>query len=173
MRLARSFKVFDMVAVDSASSRLNWGTTIRGLEECCVYPLGADAFQLDHGPDYFRFFDRIASTGNSTHHLAVSPHGSILAQACVVHQVIPPCHRSSTAGTPCSYVADFKVEAALRQQGLGTTFLERLVLDRLYKVPRAMYGISMNPPDRPNVVKRCAVVPCEFRADLPRLCTGC
>ncbi len=37
------------------------GPRLAALERLATYPLGRDTFQLDHGPDYFAFLDRLGA----------------------------------------------------------------------------------------------------------------
>ena len=63
--------------VADASSRAVWAPKILALEDMCIYPLGTDAFKLDHGKDYFAFFDRM---GASTHVVLPDAHNDVLGQ---------------------------------------------------------------------------------------------
>ena len=44
-----------------AEDRPAYQDRVAALERLASYPLGDDRFELDHGPDYFAFFDRLGA----------------------------------------------------------------------------------------------------------------
>ena len=140
----------NLVKLATPAVRAQYAGRIHSLEAMCTYPLGSDAFKLDHGPDYFAFFDR---QGDPTYYLLEREGtGQVLAQVAFVKRMVPTKHGLNPSQT-ASYVSDFKVHQEYRKSGLGSQLLARIILQHpADSVLRSCYGISMNAPGRANVV---------------------
>lgn len=121
---------------------------IAALEALAVYPLGQDAFRLDHGRDYFAFFDRL---GEVDYRCALEGDQVVAVGAGVLRRV------PRTQGgrlVRAWYGADVKVHPDHRGRRLPLSMLSRAFLWNYLRCPRG-YGISMNPGDgSPNKVAR-------------------
>lgn len=136
----------------------SWGPRLSVLERTSVYPLGADAFRIDHGPDYFAFFRRL---GRPAFYIAHAG-GEVAAVACVVHRSIP---RSGRKPLRAIYACDLKVAPAWRGQHIPVRMAWHGILFEYLRCPRG-YGISMNVPGKSNRVARLMEhTPIPIRAD--------
>ena len=116
-----------------------WAGPIAALEAGARYPLGHDTFRLDHGADYFAFFDRL---GDVAYYAAVED-GEVLAVGAGVLRQTPL--------GPAWYICDLKVRPDRRGEHLPLRMFAAAFPPEFARCPRG-YGISMNPPDRPNRV---------------------
>jgi hypothetical protein len=118
---------------------------IAALEAGASYPLGDDRFTVDHGDDYFAFFDRL---GEARHVLAVEGD-EVIAVGCGVVRTIP-------RGDSCFeawYLCDLKVRPDARGRHLPLRILAAAFPSGVLRCRRG-YAISMDPPDRENPVVR-------------------
>lgn len=95
------------------------------------YPLGNDEFQIDHGKNYFRFFERIGEL----HYLAI----------CQGSKVVGCCgfiRRSNGVW----YLCDLKIAEKLRGRNLPTRlFLKAIQIRGMQLLSDKFYGICMFP----------------------------
>jgi hypothetical protein len=111
---------------------------LAALEKLATYPLGADTFQLDHGPDYFAFFDRLGDVL----YLAVLDGDALAAVGCGMLRRVPLRHGERPTRT--WYAADLKVHPHHRGERLPLKMVARNFLWNYLRCPR-LYGITMNP----------------------------
>ncbi len=64
--------------------RPRFGARIQALEANSTYPLGAERFRIDHGRDYFAFFERM---GELLYLAALERDEVIAVGACVLRDV--------------------------------------------------------------------------------------
>lgn len=139
---------------------------IAALEKAAVYPIGNDFFQIDHGDDYFAFFDRL---GEVKYYVAVDDnnsdlprdilHSPVVAVGAWVFRRVP----DSLGDSPrCAwYLCDFKVHPDYQRQLLSLRLL-RYAIAQNQKICDRGYAISMNSgSDRAN---RLVKAFCRFRA---------
>lgn len=122
-------------------NRGRYQAQIAALEQLASYPLGSDAFKIDHGEDYFAFFDRL---GEASYYAAVIGEKLIAVGAGILRK------------TPQRgwYVCDLKVHPDYRGKHIPLRMMYRTFLQNYVQCPRG-YGISMNPADgTPNRVAR-------------------
>lgn len=127
------------------ADRARFGPGIEALDAGASYPLGADRFRLDHGPDYFAFFDRL---GEARHEVAIE-HDEVLAVGCGVLRSIPTRSRPIAAW----YLCDLKVRPDARGRHIPLR-LFATAFPSGYATCRRGYAISMDPPERENPVVR-------------------
>jgi hypothetical protein len=127
------------------AERAAWIDAIVALEADATYPLGTDRFRLDHGPDYFAFFDRL---GEARHDIAIED-GRVLAIACGVVRSIPLGGQRVSAWYGC----DMKVIPEARGRHIPLRMLANAFVSGYARCRRG-YAISMDPPDRENPVAR-------------------
>ncbi len=126
-----SVRVFEV----SPAQRATIGPMIRGLERGISYPLGRDRFEIDHGPDYFQFFDRL---GASATFVAFDDDELVAAVSCVLRTVA----RSGGVVSEAWYGCDLKVAPAHRGRRLPLRLL-MTALRTKYRRCRRGYGVAM------------------------------
>lgn len=120
--------------------RLHFQPGIVALEQAATYPLGDDFFQLDHGRDYFAFFDRL---GEVNYYMVVDGDRVAAVGAGVMRQ-IP--YRQGEALRPAWYLCDLKVHPDYQRQHLSLRLLRYALNCDVERCDRG-YTISMNPGD--------------------------
>lgn len=129
----------------ASTERALWAAEIAKLEAGARYPLGADHFRLDHGKDYFAFFDRL---GDVAYYVAVTD-GEVVAVGCGMLRTLP-----FTLGVqPAWYIGDLKVRPDHRGQHIPLRMMAAAFAPEYARCPRG-YGISMNPARGDNRVVR-------------------
>lgn len=107
---------------------------IAALDGGARYPLGADAFSIDHGADYFAFFDRL---GEVRYEVALDEGRVVAAAARVLRRL---------GGRPIWYLCGLKVAPSHRGRHLPFRIASHALPSALRASTRG-YGISMNPGD--------------------------
>lgn len=122
--------------------RAVWAGPIAALEAGARYPLGEDRFRLDHGRDYFAFFDRL---GDVAYYVAAED-GEVLAVGCGMLRRLPGVGAAW-------YIGDLKVRPEHRGRHIP---LRMFAAAFVAESPRCRqgYGISMDPPGGENRVLR-------------------
>ncbi|MDX2217188.1 MAG: GNAT family N-acetyltransferase [Oculatellaceae cyanobacterium bins.114] len=142
-----------------ASHRLFYQPKLVELEQTASYPLGEDTFQLDHGTDYFAFFDRL---GQASYYVVLDEEKAIAVGAAVLRYVPDGC---GDKPRPVWYLCDLKVHPDYRRQHLSLQLFRHAFAQHFAECDRG-YAISMNPGDgSPNRVVQLLrfVCPVEFR----------
>ncbi|MEP1077529.1 GNAT family N-acetyltransferase [Leptolyngbya sp. PL-A3] len=113
---------------------------IVAIEQTATYPLGDDFFQLDHGNDYFAFFDRL---GDVSYYVVLDGDRVAAVGAGVLRQV-----PDYLGATPYSawYLCDLKVHPDYQRQHLSLRLLRYAIAQNMATCDRG-YTISMNPGD--------------------------
>jgi hypothetical protein len=115
--------------------------SLRELEGSIAYPIadGADAFTIDHGPEYHPFFSRLGDA-----HFLLALRGDV-----VVGSIAGVLRTVSAGGRviPSLYLCDLKLTADLRGRGVTRRMLQRGLLE-IAKHPqgrrvRLIYGAAM------------------------------
>lgn len=106
---------------------------IKKMEKNIYYPLGDDAFKIDHGEDYFRFFERLGDL----HYWCVIKGDELIAVAAGILREID--------GQKAWYLCDLKVKKNYRGQGIPKkiflkAFLYNVIHHRVFRA----YAVSMN-----------------------------
>ncbi len=120
--------------------RARYQERLAALEKMARYPLGEDSFTLDHGADYFAFFDRL---GDVEYRLALDGD-RVIAVGCGILRRVPE---------RTWYLCDLKVDPEYRGRHLPLSMLTRYFLPHYLRCPRG-YAISMNPAQGENRVVR-------------------
>ena len=110
------------------------------IEQVSTYPFGDDFFQLDHGSDYFAFFDRL---GEVNYYTAIDGDRIAAVGAGVLRQ-IP--YRQGEVVRPAWYLCDLKVHPDYQRQHLSLRLLRYALDCDMLRCDRG-YTISMNPGD--------------------------
>lgn len=114
------------------------GQGIRQIERGISYPLGEDRFSIDHGEDYFAFFDRLGGTTT----FVATEDGEVVGCATGVLRTIP---RDGVL-TSAWYCCDLKVIPSHRGRRLPLRML-LAGLRRHYRRCQRGYGVAMRPSD--------------------------
>lgn len=136
--------------------RSHFQSGIIAIEKIVNYPLGNDFFQIDHGDDYFSFFDRL---GEVNYYLALDGDRVAAVGAGVLRHV-----PDQLAGETRSawYLCDLKVHPDYQRQHLSLRILRYALQGNQQRCDRG-YIISMNPDGTENqlvkVLQRFAPVP--------------
>lgn len=144
-----------------AEDRPTWAGPVAGLESAACYPLGGDRFRVDHGRDYFAFFDRL---GEVAYYAAVE-EGEVLAVGAGMLRRLP----FGATRRDAWYVGDLKVRPDQRGRHLPLRMFAA-AFPTEYARCRQGYGISMNPPEGRNrvlgIFERFPLVPIHHAATL-------
>lgn len=128
--------------------RAAYQARVSALERLATYPLGQDRFRIDHGADYFAFFDRLGEP----RYYAVLEGEEVLAVGAGVLRTIQPQRKGPLLRA--WYVCDLKVHPAYRGRRIPLLLMRRAFFWNYVRCRRG-YGISMNPGDgSPNRVLR-------------------
>ncbi|MBD2181762.1 GNAT family N-acetyltransferase [Aerosakkonema funiforme] len=116
---------------------------IVAIEQAAIYPLGDDFFQIDHGKDYFAFFDRL---GEVNYYVAVDVSDrSVAGVGAGVLRQVPYCQGEEVR--PAWYLCDLKVHPDYQRQHLSLRLLRHALDGNIFRCDRG-YTISMNKGDR-------------------------
>jgi len=134
------------------------------LEYGVSYPLGEDSFQLDHGEDYFAFFDRM---GELTYLVAMDGERVVAVVAAVLRRVPK---KLGAAELHAWYLCDLKVHPDYRGERIPWRIFSHALLHQYPRCGR-VYGISMNAPNSPDnpvasLVSRMKLVPASVATTL-------
>lgn len=143
------------------NSRGKYEKSIAALEELASYPLGDDQFKIDHGSNYYAFFDRM---GDTVFH-CMFDGDRVVAVAAAITRLL-----ADTSGNEhrVVYLCDLKVHPDYRGQGIPLRMARRGFW-RSVLTTRKYYAISMNKPGQSQ--NRVAKLLSHFRW-LPMEATG-
>ncbi len=120
--------------------RSKYQDKITALEDLALYPLGSDSFKINHGSDYFAFFERLGKVL----YLAVLDEEKIVAVAAGVLRTRP---------IRAWYLCDLKVHPDYRGRHLPLKMLSRVFILNYLKCRRG-YAISMNQGGQDNRIAK-------------------
>lgn len=115
---------------------------IAALESLATYPIGEDFFQLNHGDDYFAFFDRLGEVD----YFVVCEGERVVGVCCGILRRVP-----DRLGGPLRrawYACDLKVHPDYRGRRIPIRIANRAFLLDYLRCPRG-YAITMNPVGGP------------------------
>ncbi|NES93785.1 MAG: hypothetical protein F6K32_00725 [Desertifilum sp. SIO1I2] len=121
--------------------RLRFQPSIVAIEQIAKYPLGNDFFQIDHGENYFAFFDRL---GEVNYYVALDRDRVVAVGAGILRQIL---------NSPAWYLCDLKVHPDYQQQYLSLRLLRYALGGSLQKCDRG-YAILMNPSRLARIYQR-------------------
>lgn len=124
--------------------RQDFAPKIAALEATAYYPLGEDMFQIDHGQNYFSFFDRL---GDLSYYVGLEGDRIVAVGAGILRQVSLYMKQPSTL---VWYLCDLKVHPDYQGRHLSVRLLSYAIQENVHRCDRA-YLVSMNPAEgRPN-----------------------
>lgn len=113
---------------------------IVAIEKIAKYPLGNDFFEIDHGLDYFAFFDRLGKVNYYVMH----EDNIVGAVGAGILRQIP--YRQGEAPMSAWYLCDLKVHPNYQRRNLSLRILSHAIFDGIREC-NCGYAISMNPGD--------------------------
>jgi hypothetical protein len=132
--------------------RAHFQPGIVAIEKCATYPLGDDFFQIDHGLDYFAFFDRLGEVNYYTaldfcqiknNEQSLFPERVAAVGAGILRQV---SYNQGEKPLPVWYLCNLKVHPDYQRQFLSLRILTHAIFQDITRCNRG-YAISMNPGD--------------------------
>jgi Acetyltransferase (GNAT) family len=110
------------------------------IETIAKYPLGNDFFQIDHGLDYFAFFDRL---GKLNYYVMQENDTVAGVGAGILRQV---SYQKDSLPKLAWYLCDLKVHPNYQRRNLSLRILTHAIVDGIRECNRG-YTICMNPGD--------------------------
>lgn len=109
------------------------------IEAHAYYPLGDDSFTIDHGADYFEFFNRMGPF----QYYAWLEEEQVAAVICLVLRQVP----LGSQGKLCSawYLCDLKVHPIYRGKNIVSKMMRQIVRLNYFQSSRG-YAVSMDHP---------------------------
>ncbi len=134
---------------------------LQAFENVAEYPYGADFFKLDHGTNYFAFFERL---GEPFFHVALDGEKIAACAAGVLRTV-----EIEGEQTKIWYLCDLKVAREYASQKIPAKLFRKNLFSNYLKCPRG-YAVSMNPAKGKNrvvkLIERFRWVPIRCAAQL-------
>ena len=124
----------------TARHREGFQEGLASLEKRATYPLGDDFFQIAHGSDYFRFFERL---GKMVYYAIVDEEAGVIGAAAGIIRKLP--FREGTTPRSTFYLCDFKIEPRFRGRSIGLKMAGHGFFRNYLRCPRG-YAITMNDP---------------------------
>ena len=144
--------------------RKDWqefGPRLQAFETRAEYPYGDDFFKLDHGEDYFAFFERM---GEPLFHVALDETRIAACAAGVLRTV-----EIDGVETRAWYLCDLKVDKTYALQKLPAKLFRKHLFSNYLKCGRG-YAVSMNPANGKNrvvkLIERFRWIPIRYAAKL-------
>ena len=128
-----------------------FGAELQKLESVAEYPYGDDLFQLDHGENYFAFFERL---GKPTFHVALAENRVVACASGVLRTL-----RVENETIKAWYLCDLKIHPEFQGRQLTSKLFRKNLVRNYVKCSRG-YAVSMNPSKGENrVVKLLSRLP--------------
>uniref|UniRef100_A0ACD5H5K8 GNAT family N-acetyltransferase n=1 Tax=Desertifilum tharense IPPAS B-1220 TaxID=1781255 RepID=A0ACD5H5K8_9CYAN len=121
--------------------RLQFQASIAAIEQIAQYPLGNDFFQIEHGLNYFAFFDRL---GDVHYYVALDGDRVAAVGAGILRQL---------SDSLAWYLCDLKVHPDYQRQYLSPRLLRSALGGNQQKCAR-LYAILMNPSRLASIYQR-------------------
>lgn len=127
---------------------------LQAFENAAEYPYGADFFKLDHGENYFTFFERL---GESVFHVALDREKIVACAGGVLRSI-----EIEGKTTKLWYLCDLKVDGGYALEKLPAKLFGENLVSNYLKCSRG-YAISMNPAKGKNrvvkLIERFKLIP--------------
>lgn len=113
---------------------------ILDIEAHARYPFGDDSFMIDHGTDYFEFFNRMGSY----QYYAWIEDGQVSAVICLVLRQVPLSDQGEM--NSAWYLCDLKVHPKYRGKNIVSKMMRQIVRLNYFRCHRG-YAVSMDHPE--------------------------
>jgi GNAT superfamily N-acetyltransferase len=138
---------------------------IVNLEQFASYPWGDDFFKIDHGDDYFAFFDRL---GEVDYYISLNEKQQVSAVGAGILRKVRD--RVSDPSQLTWYLCDLKVHPQSQNQRLSLKLLRHAIAMGKARCDRG-YSISMDPvPGQPSpwirILEKFAILPFRYSCAL-------
>jgi hypothetical protein len=138
-----------------------YSSRLQEFENIAEYPYGDDFFKLDHGENYFAFFERL---GEPMFHVALD-ESRIVACAAGVWRTLQIEEKEVKAW----YLCDLKVDKNYALQKLPAQLFKKNLFSNYLKCPHG-YAVSMNPAKGKNrvikLIERFKWIPIRYAGNL-------
>ncbi|MDQ3748134.1 MAG: GNAT family N-acetyltransferase [Acidobacteriota bacterium] len=138
-----------------------FGAKLQKLESVAEYPYGSDFFTLNHGSDYFAFFERM---GEPLFHTALDDDRVIACAAGILRTL-----KIENKTVRAWYLCDLKIHPEFRGRHITAKLFRLNLFCNYFKCPRG-YAISMNPASGENrvvkLLKRLPQIPIGYAGQL-------
>jgi ribosomal protein S18 acetylase RimI-like enzyme len=138
-----------------------FGAQLQELESVAEYPYGEDSFKLNHGDNYFAFFERL---GKPLFHLALTENRVVACAAGILRTL-----KIEKKEVKAWYLCDLKVHPNFQGQGIPAKLFKQNFFSNYLKCRRG-YAISMNSANGKNrvvkLLERFSLVPIRYAGKL-------
>ncbi len=134
----------EVITLDEKSKKF-YAKQIQELENLADYPFGDEFFKINHGTNYFSFFDRL---GDMTFRVALHQNKVVACAAGIVRTLL-----LNGKTIKAWYLCDLKVHPDYLGQKIPSKIFKKNLITNYLKCGRA-YAISMNPRIGENRVVR-------------------
>ncbi len=138
-----------------------FGAKLQELESVADYPYGNDFFKLNHGTDYFAFFERM---GEPLFHVALDENRVVACAAGILRTL-----KIENKTIRAWYLCDLKIHPEFRGRQITNKLFRKNLFGNYLKCPRG-YAISMNPASGENrvvkLLKRLPKIPIGYAGQL-------
>ncbi len=149
------------IKVLQKKDRQEYGARLQEFENIAEYPYGDDFFRLDHGENYFAFFERL---GEPLFHIALDEN-RIVACAAGVLRTLEIEEKTFKAW----YLCDLKVDKNYALKRLPARLFKKKLFSNYLKCSRG-YAVSMNPAKGKNrvikLIERFKWIPIRYAGKL-------
>jgi len=147
-----------------ALKKIDWklfGAKLQELESVAEYPYGSDFFTLNHGKDYFAFFERM---GEPLFHVALAEDRVVACAAGILRTL-----KIENKTVRAWYLCDLKIHPEFRGRQITNKLFKKNLFSNYLKCSRG-YAISMNPASGENrvvkMLKRLPRIPVGYAGQL-------
>lgn len=138
-----------------------FGAKLQQLEAHAEYPYGDDFFKLDHGENYFAFFERL---GKPMFHVALEEGCAVACAAGILRTL-----RVGSEVFKAWYLCDLKIHPDFQGRHIATKLYTKSIVRNYLKSSRG-YAISMNPSKGENsvvkLIQRLPQIPISYAGKL-------
>ncbi len=149
------------IKVLQKSDWLEFSPKLQKLENVAEYPYGEDFFKLDHGDNYFAFFERL---GEPVFHIALFENRVVACAAGILRKL-----RIENKEIKAWYLCDLKAHPDFRGGTISKQLLKKNLVSNYLRCQRG-YAISMDPAKGKNrvvsLLSRSSLIPIKYAGKL-------
>ncbi|AYV78563.1 MAG: hypothetical protein Edafosvirus18_12 [Edafosvirus sp.] len=113
------------------------------------YPLGNDFFTINHGKNYYKFFERM---GDLNMQICTDKNDNVIATGC---HILRNINNNKKVWTKVWYICDLKVDEKYRGNRISLKMLINTFVPSIIKSDKC-YGITMNDGNKENKIVKLA-----------------